>query len=95
MIETAVANIVRSTVATDNPLAALYKIVVESLQLLTYRATLLSTSGNQRLQLCSCFLRAISIVLGSNPLVSCSNKLGRYMLISLCCLLYTSDAADE
>ena len=34
MVETAVTDVVRSTVTTDNPLAALYEIVVEGLKLL-------------------------------------------------------------
>ena len=50
MVETAVADVIRSTVTTDNPLAALYEIVVESLQFLAYRTTLGGTFSNQRLQ---------------------------------------------
>ena len=51
MVETAVTDIVGSTVTTDNPLAALDEIVVEGLQLGTYRASMLCASFNQRFQL--------------------------------------------
>ena len=68
MVETAVTDVVRSTVTTDNPLAALYEIVVEGLKLLAYRTTLGSILGNQRLQLSGCSLRGICIVLAGNPL---------------------------
>ena len=71
MVETAVTDVVRSTVTTDNPLAALYEIVVEGLKLLAYRASLGCALGNQRLQLSSCCLGCISVVLGCNPLAGC------------------------
>ena len=68
MVKTTVTDVVRSTVTTDDPLAALYEIVVEGLQFLTYRTTLGSALSNQRLQLSGCSLRSVGVILASNPL---------------------------
>ena len=72
MVETAIADIVRSTVATDNPLRALNEIVVESLKLLAYLAASLCTSGNHRFEDFSETLCLICVVLLLNPFLSCS-----------------------
>ena len=50
MIEAAVADIVRSAVATDDPLAPLNQVVIQRLQFGTDRTTRFGTAGNIRFQ---------------------------------------------
>ena len=81
MVETAVTDIVRSAVATDNPLAALYEIVVEGLELLADVATGVRTGLNHRLQNCCQALCLVSIVLLLYPLLGSSLELGWRALV--------------
>ena len=57
MVETTVTNIVRSTVTTDDPLAALNEIVVEFLKFLANGASCLNTFFDERTELSSSCLR--------------------------------------
>ena len=92
MVETAVTDIVRSAVATDDPLAALYEIVVERLELCANGAALLSTCGDERLELGSSLLRTLRIVHVGHPLVSSGYELCRNMLVGLCLFEEVADA---
>ena len=70
VVETAVTDIVRSTVTTDDPLTALYEVVIQSLELLANGATSGSALGDALAELRSNLLRLLGIVLISNPLSS-------------------------
>ena len=69
VVQTTVADIVRSTVATDNPLAALHQIVAQLLQLLADVTAGLHAFGNEGLQRLSCGLAALSVLLVVDPLL--------------------------
>ena len=77
MVKTTVTDIVRGTVTTNNPLAALSKEVAEFGQLLASVATLLGTSLNHRLELKSGSAACLSIVLTVNPFLSSGLVFGR------------------
>ena len=69
MVETAVTNIVRGTVATDNPLAALNEVVVEGLELFADWATGFSPFFNEWFQCCSCNLGRVGIIFAVYPVL--------------------------
>ena len=83
MIKASVANVIRCTISTYNPLWTLNEVVIQCLQLLADWATLLCTSSDNRLQLCCSFLRTLRIIFVGYPLVSGSYKLSRNTLLGL------------
>ena len=84
MIKTTVADVVRSTIATDNPLTALNEVMVESLQLLSALATCGSVTLDKRLQHRGRSLRAFSVILVINPLLcSLLEVIGRMLVLHL------------
>ena len=70
MIKTTVADIVRSTVTTDDPLATLCEEVAQLSELLASFATLLSTSLNHGFELLSGCAACYCIVLSIDPFLS-------------------------
>ena len=70
VVETAVTDVIGSTVTTDDPLAALHEIVVEGLQLSAGGTAGSSASGNGFAELRSNLLGLISIFAVGNPFLS-------------------------
>ena len=75
MVEASVADIIGSAITTDYPLAAFYQVVVKRLQFSADGATLLCSSGDERLQLCGCHLALVRIIFCGNPFVCGCHKL--------------------
>ena len=69
MVETAVTDVVRGTVTTDDPLTALNEVVVERLELLANGAALGSALGDALAELRSNLLGLVGILLVGNPLL--------------------------
>ncbi len=70
MVETAVTDIVRGTVTTDDPLRTLYEVVIQGLEFLANGAALGSALGDASTQLRSNLLRLVGILAVVNPLLS-------------------------
>src|SRR5574344_425588 len=77
MVETTVTDIVRSTVATDNPLTSLNEIVVECLQFSTCSTSFGSTCLNHRFQLFCSNLRCVCVIFACKPFLSSSFEFSR------------------
>ena len=87
MVKTTVADVVACTVATDNPLTALHKVMVKRLEFLADRTACLVCAFLDKLaQLGSNLLRLVGIVLIGNPFLSkCLEFLGTTFVCRCLC----------
>ena len=81
VVQTAVTDVVRGTVATDNPLRTLNEIVVECFQFGASFATFGSTSLDEGFEFCTRFLRCVGVVFSVEPFVGSLLKLGRHLIV--------------
>ena len=92
MVETAVTDVVRSTITTDDPLATLREIVAQICQLLASFAALLSTGLDHWFEFLSCCTAGVSIVLTCNPFLSCGLEFCWSFFVCNCFLEDSLDA---
>ena len=81
VVQTAVTDVVRGTVATDNPLRTLNEIVVERFQFGASFATFGCTSLDEGFEFCTRHLRCVGVVFGVEPFVGSFLKLGRHLIV--------------
>ena len=76
MVEPAIANIVRSAVSTDNPLASLDEVVIEGLEFLAKFTTSFCAGLDERFELGSRSFGRIGIILSCNLLFGSCFEVG-------------------